>query len=197
MQYFFVYILSGFISIFVFWKFLKEDYSEDQIFSLAFFSLLGGLLGFVLSRFVFGEFSFWLVFLGVSGAFVLFYKKNKFMFYEYLEGVIKALLFFLSLLSISYSILEKSFMGLILFVAVFLVFSLYFFLSKSYKKFTWYRSGKIGFAGLTVAGIFFLLRGGIFFVYPDAPTMSGSLEPVICGVVSFIFFLMLYNLSRK
>jgi len=197
MQYVLTYILSILVSIFVFWKFLKEDYSEEQVFSLAMSLCFGSLLGYGLSRFFLEEFSFWFIFGGLVASFVLFYKKSKFMFYEYLEGTVRALLFLLSLLAISYSIIEKSFVGLVLFVGVFAILVLYFFLSGSYKKFTWYKSGKIGFAGLTAAGVFFLVRGITFFIYPNAPSISGSLEPVFCGVTSFIFFTMLYNLSRK
>jgi len=78
-----------------------------------------------------------------------------------------------------------------------LIIGLFYFLETKYKKISWYRSGRVGFSGLTTAAIFFLLRAAISPFYPNLLTFSGSFEYLFSGLVAFILFFLVYNLAIK
>ncbi|KKT33345.1 MAG: hypothetical protein UW21_C0012G0005 [Candidatus Woesebacteria bacterium GW2011_GWB1_44_11b] len=54
----------------------------------------------------------------------------------------------------------------------------------------------MGFSGLLVAGLFFLIRAGVATAFPTVLSFVGGVEGTVSGIVAFAFFLGLYNLSR-
>lgn len=201
--------------LFLIWKKLKDDYTSPQIFTFAFivsaFLLAGIILGsFItnlnnLSTAIFNDSGlwFWVGFVALAIGFVVGYKTQKGgkdfkpRQYELLEGVCTGFIFFLIPIFFVSGVVNENIK--ILTFAIFLGFLLYlyFMLNKNYKKFTLYKSGKLGFASLTILGIFFFVRTIVAIIDPSMLSFIGKLDAVVSVLVSFIFFISLYRLSQK
>jgi hypothetical protein len=77
-----------------------------------------------------------------------------------------------------------------------LIVTFYFFETK-YKNFSWYKSGKVGFSGLAVLGIFFLVRALVALSFSFVLSFAGKFESVFSGITAFLFFLGVFNLARQ
>lgn len=203
-----VYLVGFLPFLFFYWRRLKEDYTSTQIFTSGFYiisSILITSLIFVLgvSRLihpsaVFSTSGLWfwggivgfMVGLGIS----IFRLNLK--FFETFEAGILGSFFWLSIIFLINSVKDSSLVSLIGFGVMTLLIFLFFFLEGKYKKFTWYRSGKIGFSGLAVSGIFFFARACLALFFPFVLSFVGKLDALISGAISFILFLLLYNLSE-
>jgi hypothetical protein len=86
-----------------------------------------------------------------------------------------------------------SFIG---FIVIILLIVLFYFLDAHYKKFTWYKSGRVGFTGLTTLGLLLLLRAAVAPIVPDMLSFSGKYEAIISGILAFVSFLLVFNLAR-
>ncbi len=73
----------------------------------------------------------------------------------------------------------------------------YLLLNMHYKTFSWYRSGRVGFSGLTILGTFFLIRAAIAIFFPNMLSFTGIFDAIISGLISFAAFIAVFNLSRK
>ena len=100
-------------------------------------------------------------------------------------------------ISLSETIVDYSVASMILIIGVAFFIALFLFFNIHYRRFTWYKSGKIGFTGLTVAGLFFLTRSLVAMSDLDVLSFAKDMEVVVSGVVSFACFIAVYNLSRK
>lgn len=189
-------LLGVFIFLFLLWKKLKDDYSSHQIFSLAFLSLFFSLGLILVSRYIYPEAWFWFAFLGMAAGFVFSVYRFKLMFYEVLEGLAVSLIPLLAFQYLFDSVANASFSSF--FLLIFLVFlsGLYIFLDRHYMKFGWYKSGRIGFSGLVILALFFLLRIAVAVLSKGVISFIGNYDWLISGVLSFLFFLLLFNLSR-
>lgn len=181
---------------FLFWKSLREDYASEQIFSTCFLALTGILLGTVVSWKFFPEFWFWIDF-GLGLTFLAFgILRYKLRTYESIEAFLISCLPWLALIFLEHAarnVSVSSFFGLV--TLVILAF-LFVFLNRHYTKFNWYKSGRAGFAGVTTAGVFFLIRALVALFAGSVLSFIGSLEVFVSGVASFLCFLILFNLSR-
>ena len=193
---FFIF-LGFFIPAFIFWKKLKDDYLEENLFSSIFYIFTGISAGFLLSRLVLPEFWFWLTLIGSVSGLAVSLHRFKFNLYEILDGYTFSQLSII-LLIFFYDFLEnmKLSSGGGFFLIV-LFFGLFLFLDKRYKSYTWYKSGKVGFTGLVVIGLFFLTRAGVAVTFPDMLSLVGRNDAIISGVVAFAAYLMLFNLSKE
>jgi len=192
---FIFFALVGFL--FSFWKRLREDYSSEQIFSTSFLSLIGIILGVISANFLLANFWFYLGLLGgVIGLFIGVLK-YKLRIFETLEAGILGglvLIFFVFLYNF---ISQRSFSsGFFLLVSLSAIV-LFDFLNKNYKNFSWYASGRVGFSGLTVAGLFFLTRSLVAYKFPYVLSFVGNYEVYLSGIIAFVMFLLLFNLSRR
>ncbi len=190
-------VLGIIIFLFLFWKKLKEDYSSNIIFSLAFFILMGTLIGFLVSKYFFPAWFFWMegfgAFLGLS----LGITKYNTRFFETYEAFYISLMPWLSLFYLSQLINNPSF-GIAMVTIVNFGFIIIFnFINVRYKNFSWYKSGKIGLAGLLTSGTFFLTRAVIASLIPSVISFLGLSEIVLSGVCAFTIFLLIYNLSKE
>jgi len=182
--------------LFLFWRKLKEDYSNQQIFTTGFYVLFGLLIFyFVAWKFIY-SYWFWLSLVGISLGLLLGIYRFHLKFYETIEASISSLLVWLALVLLNDSVMNSSLFSFGGFTIVTMVTGIYYFLDGHYHNFTWYKSGKIGFSGLTTAGLFFLVRGVIAGIYPYVLSFSGKYEMYLSAIASFIFFLLTYNLSR-
>ncbi len=190
-------VASSLTFLFFFWRKLKEDYIQNQIFSVGFYSLFGIIIFSAIGIYFIPEYSFWLALLGSLLGLTLGIKKFRFRFFETVEAWSLGALGILLGLYLYEFIYRFQFIYAI--ISLFLIFIIFLFLmlDKHYKKFTWYKSGKVGFSGLMILGLFFLARCLIALFIPDMLFFVGRVDVIISGVMAFISFLMLFNLSRE
>jgi len=189
--------LAGMILfLFLFWRRLKEDYPSSQIFTTAFYVLVGILLGYFVSLRVSPLSWFWIELVGITLGFGVGILRYKFRFFEVLEALTLGLLPWLGLFFLRDSIDSSSLASFLSFFAVTCLITLFAFLDSHYKNFSWYRSGRIGFSGLTTLGTLFLVRAAFASFFPFVISFVGY-EAILSGVAAFVFFLATFNLARS
>jgi hypothetical protein len=72
----------------------------------------------------------------------------------------------------------------------------YFLVHRQYKSFIWYRSGKRGFSGLFITGLFFLIRSVVSLIKPELTIMVTTYDIFISGLISFVSFLNIFILGK-
>lgn len=190
--------LSGaLIFLFIFWKKLKEDHASEIIFSSAYTVLAGILAGYLLSLNFFPEWFFWSEVIGILIGYVISIYKFRVRVFETLDSLVISLLPWLSLTFLKDSVVNSSLISFISFVAVLLFIFIYHFMDMRYKRFTWYRSGKIGFSGLATLTLFFITRAAIATSFGAVLSFVSVYEPYISGALAFMVALVIFNLSRK
>lgn len=182
---------------FLFWRKLREDYRSPSVFSAAFYILIGiGVFGFLFNRFL-PEWWFWGNVLGVVSGFGLGTFRFKFKFFESLEAIVIGLLPWLSFVFLEDAVSRANLSSLLGFVVLFLITVFYLFIDRHYKKFTWYKSGKVGFSGLMTLGVLFLVRTTVAVLFPFVLSFSGPIDSIVSGVIAFTSFLLVFNLARQ
>jgi len=189
-------ILAILIFLFLFWKRLKEDYAAGVIFESATYILVGIGIGWMISARFFPVWFFWTSFFGGTIGFSLAILKFKVKFYETLEAFVIAALPWLGLIFLMDSVVKASLSSFLAFLAILLMVFVTYYFDTHYKRFTWYRSGRIGFAGLAAASLIFLVRFAIAIVKVPMLSFVGRSEEIISGALAFISFLLLFNLGR-
>jgi hypothetical protein len=191
-----VNILGYLVFLFLFWRKLKEDYSAQPIFTTGFYILLSFLIFFFIAfKFLFAYW-FWFSLLGIGVGLTIGILRFRLKLYEVIEATICGVFIWLALVFLNDSVIHSSIFSFAGFAVAIAIVGIYYFLDGHYHTFTWYKSGKIGFAGLTSAGIFFLVRAIIAGFYPFVLSFSGKYELYLSAIASFIFFLLTYNLAR-
>jgi len=188
--------LGVLIFLFVFWKRLKEDYPTSQIFTTGLYMIVGISLAVIISTKFFGLWGFWLSFTGAALGLALGVLKFKLRFFETFEAGVAASFFWLGLVFLSDSIEKSNSASFIGFIVIILLIVLFYFLDAHYKKFSWYKSGRVGFTGLTTLGLLLLLRAAVAPIVPDMLSFSGKYEAMISGILAFVSFLLVFNLAR-
>lgn len=189
-------ILGIVLFIFLFWKRLKEDYSTDMIFTTCLYALLGiGIFRFLSLKF-FPSWWFWLSFLGLIAGLTLGILKFHLRVYETLEASTISFLPWLSLVFLLDSINNFSTYSFAAFVFCLVLVFVFYFLETHYKNFSWYRSGRIGFAGLATLGFLFLTRTAIAIIPFKMLSFAGIYEAYISGILTFVCFALVANLAR-
>lgn len=191
-----VMVLALLIFLFLFWKRLEEDYSVEIIFKSATFILLGIGVGWALSAKFFPAWFFWTSTIGGLIGLTFAILRFRVKFYETLEAFIISSLPWLGLIFLTDSAIRASLSSFLAFVAILIMVFVSYYLDTHYKRFTWYRSGKIGFAGLAVAAIFFLVRTAIAIVKVPMLSFAGSSEAVISGMMVMVSLGLLFNLGK-
>jgi hypothetical protein len=185
------------IFLFLFWRRLKEDYSSEKIFSSAFYILIGLVLGNIISFFIDSSFWFWFVLFGIFIGFLISIWSLKFKIIETIEAVGVAFLPWLSLIFLNDAFSNSNTPSLFASVFIIGLIVLFFVLDKRYKSFSWYKSGKVGFSGLFVLGIFFLARTAIAPIFSFMLSFAEKYEAFLSGLIAFLCFLLIFNLSRE
>lgn len=189
-------LLGLLIFLFVFWRKLKEDYASEIIFKSATSILTGMLIGWAFSIRYFSEWFLWSEFIGALVGLSLSCYKQRLRFYETLEAFVIASLPWLSLSLLKNSVVASSFSSFIAFIVTLVMIFVYYFLDYNYKNFTWYRSGKIGFSGLTTLALIFTTRSLLALFGLHVLSFVSKFEGIISGAFAFICFLLIYNLGR-
>jgi len=182
--------------LFIFWKRVKEDYISSQTFSGGFLILAGILLAFSLSLKFASLWWFWLVILGYLLGLLFGILKFNFKFTEVFEAANIGLMFWLMFAFLNHAITNSNLSSLIGAGILFIGLMSFSLLDKYYKRFSWYKSGRVGFSGFTVAGFIFLIRAVGTAFYQTLYTSAGRFDFLLSSVAAFIFFLLVYNLSR-
>ena len=190
-------ILGILIFLFLFWKRLKEDYVSGQIFNAAFYMLLGIFLGKILATKFFPDWWFWASFFGALVGVFAGVARFKLRILETFEAATLGLLPWIGLVFLREAIKTSSPNSFFASLVIFGLILLFFFFDSRYKKFTWYKSGRIGFSGLMVVGIFFLTRAAIAPIVPDVISFAGKYEAFFSGIFAFTSFLLVFNLARR
>jgi len=193
-----VLILGVLVFLYIFWKRLKEDYVPEIIFKTAFCVLVGVFVSNILSNKFFPGWFLWFSFLGtlVGLTFGIFVYKVR--FYEALEALVISFLPWVSLLFLSDSVVHYSLSSFIGFIAILVIIFISFWINDHYKNFSWYKSGKIGFAGLATLAIIFLIRSAIAISGIHVLSFVGQrYEAMVSGSLAFISCLLIYNLGRN
>jgi len=189
--------LGLWIFLYVLWRKLKDDYLPSQVFTLGIFMSVGiALFAFLAHEFL-PVYWFWLSFSGAALGLLLGIIRFKLRFFESLEATTAALVPWLSFVFLADSIKNLSWFSFAMFIFLTLLTVVYIFVSRSYRNFSWYRSGRVGVAALIVLGVFFLVRAVVAQVFPFVLSFAGKGESILSAVVSFIIFLVVFNLSRQ
>jgi hypothetical protein len=176
-------VIGVFLFFYLLWRTLKDDYHYEKIFNLAFFIVIGLLIGFTVSKFLFKDYWFWLILSGIFTGFVISIIRQKMKFFESFEALVISLLPWISFVYLADSINRSNLLSFIAFWVSAVCVALFFFFKSYYRTFTWYKSGRVGFAGLLTSVIFFASRILNFHEY------------YVSGILTVVFFLLLYKLS--
>jgi hypothetical protein len=199
----------GIISfLFIFWRKLKEDYLQVQIFSsgllVVFFSTTGALISLFLIEprlpglLIFTPHGLWFWTSFIAYILSLFYisKKYKMKIIETFNASFVGMLIWLALVYLSQFISKGDVKILALFALTLTIILIFKILDSRYRYFSWYKSGKVGFASLAVAGLFFLARAAVAIFFPSMLSLVGRVDVIISAVFAFLFFFSVYNLSE-
>lgn len=188
-----LFIIGLFFFSFVFWKKLREDYPNEHIFTFTLLAFLGGILGWWLSSQLLPGFVFWST-LVTGSAFALWaLKRFEFRFFEVADSISPAW-FWLSFFTFLGLGLPKDVLLLLeSLVSLFSAFIYKIILSR-YRTFSWYPSGKVGFAGAIALAFYFLLRASVaifaFFVLSFSLNLfdlgANILLALILGLVVYL-----------
>lgn len=196
-----VNFLFGFLGVilflFIFWKRLKDDYSSELIFQIATAVLIGLALGFIASKVFFPLWFFWMSITGYLIGITFMTIKFKLRTYGTLEAAIMAGIPFISLMFFKDSITNYSLNSFLAFVGTLVLIFLIFWFDLNYKSFTWYSSGKIGFAGLFTSILFFTARTVIAIFGITMVSFVGKFEAIVSGITAMLCIGLLVNLGRK
>ena len=172
------------ISLFIFWKRLREDYSGEIIFNSIFIVFISLFTAHLVSLRFFPVWFFWADFLAVLIGLTIAVYKNKIRFYESLETLTFSLTPLLSLFFLQDAVKNSSLFSFVAFTVMLLLIFVFYYIDTHYKNFSWYLSGKIGLSGLSILFLFFLIRAIIATFFPSVLSFSGKFDPLISGAFS-------------
>ena len=190
-------LVGALVFVYLFWKRLRDDYLSEQLFTTAIFVVAGVALGLLISKFLAPAWWFWLGLGGIclgGGAGVYRFRLRAF---EVTEALAFSLVPWMGLIFVSDSINHLSLPSFIAFVICALLLALFIYFDKHYKNFSWYASGRVGFSGLAVSGIFFSLRSLVAIFFPFVLSFVGKYELALSGASAFLFYFLIFRLSKR
>ena len=150
-----------------------------------------------MSALLFPVWWFWLCFLGICVGIAIFIYRFKLKLFEIVDAVVAGLFPWLIFLYLADSAGTKSVFSLGGFFILLAIYLFYRYIDVRYKRFVWYRSGRVGFSALAVLGILFVLRSLAGFANVDMLSFVGKADIYISAIVSFLVFFGMYHLARK
>jgi hypothetical protein len=182
-------LLGIFFFLYLVWKKLKEDYTPEKIFSLCFTAIFALLVGVIVSKNFLPEFWFWIEALFVSISFAVAIKRQKIKSFEGFGALAIGFMPWLSLYFLAVSIKNSSLSSFLAFWISLFCVALFFFLNSQYRKFTWYKSGRVGFSEVVTVIVFLILRAILL--------RNNIFELYLSGTVVFLLFLVLLHLNKN
>jgi len=190
-------IIGFILSLFLFWKKLKEDYLPNEIFSTYFYILILVLISFFFSKQFASSWWFWIVLIGYFSGLFLGILKFRLNFFESFEASFLGFLVNFSLFLLGDSVKNLSLVSFLGFTTLIILIGFFQYIDLHYKNISWYKSGRVGFTGLISAGVFFILRLITSIFYPSFVSFAPQFEIYLSALASLIFFGLTYNLSRS
>ena len=184
------------VSLFIFWKRLKEDYSSEIIFNSIFTIYTTFLISILISSKFLPIWFFWIQFAGILIGLTIAVYKNKIRFYESFEPLIFSFTPLLTLLFLRDAALNSSFSSFLAFTFMLILIFVFYYVDSHYKNFVWYRSGKIGLSGLLILFLFFVIRATTSVFLPYVLSFSGKIEPFISGLSAGTVAVSIFILGR-
>lgn len=182
--------------LYFFWKKLKDDYSAYQVFSVGFYSLVGLFIGFLISKFYLQSFWFWLPMVGSSLGLVYGINHFKLNFFESFEGWVIGTLSIITIENLNKLIWNFDFFNIINFLVALSLILIFFYINRRYKRYVWYRSGKVGFSGLLIAGLYFVFQAS-FLMISGIMNQVKIFEAILFGLFAIGSFLTLFILAKN
>lgn len=192
-----IIVLGNLAFLYLFWKKLHDDYTADEIFSSAYYIILFITLFVVFFLRFAPQFWFWGSVLGIALGSLYSHKKNNLRSMELVESLVISLLPGLLLIYLLNYIRLREISSLFFVIVISFLIGVYRLLNKHYKKFSWYKSGKVGLSGLLVLGIFFLIRSAVAISFVFVLSFAGKYEVYFSGISAFFFFLAVFHLARR
>jgi len=189
-------VLGILIFLFIFWKRLREDYAGEVIFQSGTCITIGIGLGWAFAAKFFPDWFFWTSLLGGAAGLMLALIRFGMKFYETLEAFIISSLPWLGLVFLKDSVVASSLSSFLAFIVILIMVFISYWLDLHYKGFTWYKSGRIGFAGLALAALIFTIRSFLAISRVTMLSFVGKYEAIVSGGLAFICFLLLFDLGR-
>lgn len=184
------------ISLFIFWKRLKEDYSSEIIFNSIFIIYTTFLISILISSKFLPIWFFWIQFAGVLVGLMVSVYKNKIRFYESFEALIFSFTPLLTLFFLRDAALNSSFSSFLAFTFMLILIFVFYYVDSHYKNFAWYRSGKIGLSGLSILLLFFVARATTSVFSPNVLSFCGKIEPFISGLSAGLVAVAIFLLGK-
>lgn len=194
-----VIFLGALCAAYIFWKKLKEDYHDSEIFTLTFYSLGLALASYIIVDSLYPRAHLWIP--AMCSAIVIYWKSNKYQmrFFEVLEAFVPAFFAF-----IFFAALAHAFNGISLqeiageLSAVSLAGLVYWYTSKNFRRFTWYPSGKLGISSLSSLAVWSSGRAILAMYAPSMLSFSYYILDVLLGwVFAILCIAVLYNRSGQ
>ncbi|KKQ75852.1 MAG: hypothetical protein US96_C0003G0010 [Candidatus Woesebacteria bacterium GW2011_GWB1_38_5b] len=176
--------------LFFYWRRLREDYTSKIIFSSIIYVICGLFIGTVLGTRI--GYWFWTSLLGILLAFLVARKRFNLDFIEVLEAIISSFGIAFAFVSAGKVIFAYSLGVLIDLVQVLLAIGVYIYVDRYYKRFTWYKSGRVGIAGLVSASFYFISRSFIMLYLTHS-----YVDVLLSLTVAFLLVAKLYNLNHN
>ncbi len=191
------------------WRNLRGDYPEEKLISfgwisIIFFLIFGrigfGLLNWGVWKNWFDWISVWqkpgMDYLIATIGFVLaafwLSKINQWKFFSFMEDNLKNFLILVSFLMIDELIRNKLSIEILSYILVIIIAYLFsVWLSKRYRSFVWYKSGKKGFVFLATTALIFLLNLGVLLWFKNRLFLL-----ILSGLISLISLVGLFILGE-
>lgn len=195
-------VIGIILFLYLTWRNLRGDYPEEKLISFGWISvvffLVFGRIGFGLLNWgVWKTSSDWIsvwqkpgmdylmATFGFAIAAFWLSKLNQWKFFAFMEDNLKNFLVFITILMVDELVRSRfnieSLAYLLIFVIAYIV-SLW--LSKRYRSFVWYRSGKKGFVFLVTSCLIFLLVTGILFWFNK--NIFLIILSILASLISFV-----------
>jgi hypothetical protein len=196
-----LYILSNFVQVFsffyIFWRRVKEDYKREDVLTACFYVVIGGYLGYVISRFTEPTWWFWMSFCTSFLGLLIATHKFNFKIYEVLDAyAVSGLSLFSAILLFDWVRGSKLSSGIGFIIGTIFIF-VFFLIDRRYKGLTWYRSGRVGFSGLSILTLFFLLRAAVALITADVISFVGNADTYLSLPLAFLSLFAIYRLSKR
>lgn len=183
--------------LFIFWRRLREDYIGNQIFGTSFIIMVALFAARIFAKQFAEDFWFWISLSFVSLGLTIGIVRYRLKIFEALEALVIGFLPWISFYFLADAIKASSPSSMIAAIVAALLAITFIILDKHYKIFTWYKSGRVGFSGLIILGIFFLIRSIVELIYDDVLSFSGNQDIYFSAIAAFCAFFVLYNLAKE
>lgn len=183
---------------FFFWRRLKEDYVSKPVFNAMFLTLIATIVLSQIARLTEQQnMWFWGGYLGFFLSVVFFSRNYKFKIFELYEAAGRSMIFLIIAIGLADYLSHQHAESLAVVAFCTALFGLFIAIDANYRKFTWYRSGRVGVAGLITFGVFFAARAIVAASGFDILSILGRIDFIFSGIVAFMHFFFVYHLSQK